>query len=328
MKKTLPKYTTDLKGVVYFRRHGKAQRMIAAPFTDAFWAEYALMLKGIAPAPKGKTLADLIASYKRSPKFTKLAERTRKDYDGVLAFLVKRMGHVRPDRIGRKEVIRLRDTNAGTVRFANYAVQVLRIIMEHGIDQGVIASGANPAKGVGLLKSESEPRGPWPQPMVDAFRAAVPLGHRTRTLFELLIGTGQRIGDVLKMQWNHIDGDGINVRQNKTGAKLWVPFTPHLRAALEAHKRDNLTILTKQHGNGPWAYRGAADALMAVRIEIGAEAYDAHSLRYSAACELLMNGCSDDLIAAVTGQSGRMVAHYTKSVRQKVRAIKAQGTRK
>jgi integrase len=327
MKKALPKYTTDLKGAVYFRRHGKAQRILSEPFSDAFWAEYALMLKGIAPVPKGK-LADLIASYKLSPKFAKLADRTRKDYDGVLSFLIERMGHVQPDRLKRKHVINLRDANAETVRFANYCVQVLRIVLEHGIDQGIIEAGANPAKGVDLLKSEAEPRGPWPQDKIDAFRAAVPLGHRTRTLFELLIGTGQRIGDVLKMQWNHIDDDGINVRQNKTGMQLWVPFTPHLRAALEAHRRDNLTILTKQHGNGPWAYRGAADALMAVRIEIGAEAYDAHSLRYSAACELLMNGCSDDLIAAVTGQSARMVAHYTKSVRQKVRAITAQKTRK
>lgn len=48
-----------------------------------------------------------------------------------------------------------------------------------------------------------------------------------------------------------------------------------------------------------------------------------HSWRYNAATELLEAGCEDDLIAAVTGQSPAMVQHYTKKVRQKIRAVQA-----
>lgn len=64
-----------------------------------------------------------------------------------------------------------------------------------------------------------------------------------------------------------------------------------------------------------------------VRLNIGAEDYDIQSWRYNAACELLEAGCADDLIAAVTGQSPAMVQHYTRKVRQKIRAIKAQQMR-
>ncbi|WP_114284023.1 integrase [Candidatus Halocynthiibacter alkanivorans] len=67
---------------------------------------------------------------------------------------------------------------------------------------------------------------------------------------------------------------------------------------------------------------------MKTRKIIGAEKYDIHALRYTTASELALAGCSDKLIAAVTGQSIEMVVHYTATVRQKVRAIEAQGKRK
>ena len=43
---------------------------------------------------------------------------------------------------------------------------------------------------------------------------------------------------------------------------------------------------------------------------------------------LLFRKRDDDLIAAVTGQSRRMVEHYTRPVRQRARATEAQRRRK
>src|SRR5690606_26809701 len=133
---------------------------------------------------------------------------------------------------------RARDANAGTVRFANYIVQVLRILFEHAHDIGWVSE--NPVKKVALLKSTAAPREAWPVDMIDAFRATA-RGH-TLLIFELCLGTGQRIGDVLKMRWSDIAGDGIHVTQAKTGAKLWVPFTPKLRAVLADTPRIGMTI--------------------------------------------------------------------------------------
>ena len=66
---------------------------------------------------------------------------------------------------------------------------------------------------------------------------------------------------------------------------------------------------------------------MKIRKQIGADKFDIHSLRYSAACELALAGLDDDTIGAVTGQTKQTVQHYTKSVRQMAnarRAIKAR----
>ena len=54
----------------------------------------------------------------------------------------------------------LREVNQERFRFANYCVQVIRILFEHAIDLGWIEY--NPAKGVTLLKTTSPPRLPWP----------------------------------------------------------------------------------------------------------------------------------------------------------------------
>lgn len=68
--------------------------------------------------------------------------------------------------------------------------------------------------------------------------------------------------------------------------------------------------------------------VMAIRVEIGAEAYDLHGLRYAAAAELAALGCSDELIASVTGHSSvRMLTRYAGPARQKARAKEAQSRR-
>ena len=141
---------------------------------------------------------------------------------------------------------------------------------------------------------------------------------------ELCLGTRKRIRDVLEMRWSDIQDGALAIRQNKTGKELWVPILPELRAALDAASRHSVFILTNERGTNCWTYRGASQAVRNVMEQIGALDFDIHSWRYNEACELLVAGCSDDLIAAVTGQSPAIVLHYTRKARQKMRAIQAQ----
>ena len=325
MKRQLPAYVyrKGRAGHLYYCRFGSTTRIHAAPGTPEFAAAYAGLLAGRATPPTGKTFAVLIASYKASPRFAKLKPRTRADYDKVLTFIADRLGDLDCTRLQRRHVISYRDENAGAVRFANYLVQVLRIILEHAVDLGLRTD--NPARGVALLKSDRAPRQPWPPALIEAFRVAAPAP--ARLIFELALGTGQRIGDVLRMRWNDIEAGGVNVRQGKTGAALWIPLTPALRATLDATPKRGLTIACNPDGR-PMAYRTAQAHVMEVRAKIGAKAFDLHSLRYTAASELAAAGCSDELIMAVTGHSSaRMVALYAGASRQKSRATLAQVAR-
>ena len=326
MKRQLPPYVYRRKGgLLYFERRGwQSVRMHETPGTAAFAAEYARILSGTPPPPPGKSFRALIASYKRSPRFAKLAPRTRADYDKVLAFINDKLGSLPADKMRRVDVVRLRDANAETPRFATYAVQVLRVLFEHARDAGW--RDDNPAKGVGAVPSTAAPRQPWPADLIAAYRAAAT--GRALLIFELALGTGQRIGDVLRMRWDHLEDGGIHVRQGKTRRPLWIPLTPRLATLLDATPRQGMTIITGRDSR-PLSYRQASHAVMQVRRQIGAEAYDIHGLRHAAAAELAAAGCTDELIMAVTGHESRAsVVRYAGAARQKARAKEAQGRRK
>jgi len=129
------------------------------------------------------------------------------------------------------------------------------------------------------------------------------------------------------MRWDDIKDGGIFVKQGKTGARLWIPLTRALRDALDATPRWGLTICARPNGQ-PSTYRAVAVLVFNVRKLIGAEAYDLHSLRYTAAAELAAVGCSDELIQSITGhKTSAMVAQYAGAARQKSRAIEAMKRR-
>ena len=343
--KELPSYIHRRKrdGVLLFRKRyaGKiveirleTQFSEDEPVPFALHQERERLLNAPSPVRGGKDVAAVIRAYRAAPKYRDLKRRTRDDYEKHLPYFEDKLGHLAPRQIERHHAIAWRDAWAKkkSAHFANYRLRVLSIVMEHAKDMGLLTKAEeNPAKGIKALKYEKQDREPWPDTKVAEFRKAYPYGTRERTLFELCLGTGQRIGDVLRMQWGHIRGDTILVSQSKTGARLEIPITPHLAAALDAIERKSLFILTKDMSKtkrpGQWEYRGASDAMRAARKAVGAEAYDLHGLRYTAAVELLLAGCSDDLIAAVTGQSAAMVRHYTRHVRQRVRAREAQQRR-
>ena len=327
-KRELPKHVYRQRNGIYFQRRGWPSQKFQNEFgTPEFWAEYASILKQ-KDKPRvvvSRNFGALIDSYRKSPRYRNLKPRTGLDYDKHLDFFREIMGEANPAKMQRKDVIRLRDANAEKAYFANYSLRVLRVLMEHCVDLGW--RDTNPARGVPELKTVKKEREPWPSELLDAYRNACDLGTRERLVMELCVGTGQRIGDVLEMRWSDIQDGGFVVRQNKTGKELWVPILPELQAALNVASRHSVYILTNERGTNRWSYRGASAAVRKVRERIGALGYDIHSWRYNAACELVEAGCGDDLVASVTGQSPAMVLHYTKKVRQKIRAVRAQKMR-
>ena len=334
-KKQLPKhvyYKGRIGKSLWFEKRGwptiKFQNQDAT--SPAFYAEYAAILRGEfekrpleATTSDRRTFNKLIASYEKSHRYKKLAASTRKPYDRVLRMLERTIGNGDPKNLRRKDVIQMRDALSDKPRFADYSVQVTRILMEHAIDIGWVDT--NHAKGVKLLGPTRNKRLPWPPATVDTFREVA--GPRELLLFELLLGTGQRIGDVLDMKWHEIVEGGVWVVQNKTGKRLWIPFGQRLLTLLANTPKRSLHIVTNAAGDGPWTYDGAQNAIHKIRKKIGAEAYDIHSLRYTAASEMALAGCDDEEIAAVTGQTLQMVKHYTAAVRQKILATRAGAAR-
>ena len=326
----LPKYVYRKKGnVLYFERKGEPSIKFQCQdhHQNEFMLEYAIFLTGrkqrLKKQLRVRNMNALIKSYIESNGYRNLKPDTAKGYDEVLVYLQKEFGEVHVNEWRRSIVIQLQESLGDRQHFSNYVVVILRILFERAIDIGWLEN--NPARGVKLTKSQKPPRKPWPDNLITAYRQVAT--GRELLLFEMCLATGQRVQDVLDMKWTDIrpiDGTVcVSLVQNKTGKALSIPLRDSIVALLANTKRINEYILTNRYGRGKWSYRGAAQAVKAIRQQIGADAYDIHCLRYTAACDLALAGLDDETIGAVTGQSLATVQHYTKSVRQFANAKRA-----
>ena len=323
MKKVALPYLMTVKGRIYFRRgRGKTVRL-PDPSDPGFLAAYDAAKRGTPAAPTRTSVNALIASYGASTRWERLAPRTKADYRKVLDYLRDKIGDRDVSFITRPLILEAMEANRHRARFANYVAQVASILCEHAVDLGWRRE--NPVKGVKLLKL-GEGHKVWPPKAIEAYRAAAT--GNALLIFELCLGTGQRIGDVLRMRWSDIEDGAIKVKQGKTGNELWIPITPRLGRVLDAVPRRGLNLIAGDDSR-PLSYRRAAFCVDGVRRRVGASDYTIHGLRHSTAAELAEAGCTDAQIAAITGhKSLRMVAKYRAGSDQKRLAKEAMAKRR
>lgn len=325
MKRGLPAfvYAKGKRGYLYFIRPGICQRIKNAPGTAEFYTEYAILMRGKA-APSRVTIGKMIDAYQRSPDWAELAFNTRKSYTRHLDYFRDKIGDIDPDKIKTRHVNDMRDALKDKPTDANRKIACLSSVYTWGLRNDWCK--ANPAIVAKKLAPTGRERGPWPLDLIEAARATAT--GRDLLLFELLLGTGQRISDVLMMRWGDMDADGIRVMQGKTKAKVYVPLTDRLRRVLASTPKVGLFIVSQANGQRV-RYNLAWKDMMALRVKIGAEAYDIHSLRHSAASEIAsLPGMTADHVRAITGHSAvNMVRLYAGEAMQKARAKEAQAAR-
>lgn len=175
---------------------------------------------------------------------------------------------------------------------------------------------SNPAAGVKKYRSRSEGFHSWSEDEIAQFEQRHEIGSRARLAFTLLLYTAQRRSDVVRMGWQHVQGDAIAVRQEKTGTALMIPLHPDLALVLGSVPRTNLTFLMTEKG-APFTPAGAGNWFREQCNLAKLSQCSAHGLRKAAATRLANAGCSSDQIKAITGhRSLAEVAHYTRAADQ------------
>jgi hypothetical protein len=188
-------------------------------------------------------------------------------------------------------------------------------MMKHAVETGLRAD--DPTRDVRAIRVKSEGFHSWTDTEIAQFEKRHPIGSRSRLALALLLYTGQRRSDVVRMGRQHIHDGVLHIRQQKTGAELAIPVHPDLGAIVAETAADHLTFLTTQFGQsfkaagfGNW-FREQCDAA-------GLKHCSAHGLRKAAARRLAEAGCTEHEIAAITGHASlREVARYTKAADQK-----------
>ena len=136
--------------------------------------------------------------------------------------------------------------------------------------------------------------------------------------FALLLYTGQRRGDVIRMKWSHFDGKFIVVEaQEKTGEAVSIAVHRDLRAALMKTERRSDYILTTKRGK-PFDGTTLTKAIKCRLREIGEPELVLHGLRKSAGVRLAEAGASVQMIMAVLGhRTPKMALYYAAQANKK-----------
>ncbi|PZQ48864.1 MAG: hypothetical protein DI551_00605 [Micavibrio aeruginosavorus] len=260
----------------------------------------------------------LIAAYKKSRDFTKLADRTRKDYEHYLRAVSEWAGDEPAMSITAKSVSNLYETQRGkSHRKADYLIQVLRLLFSYAERQSIIPKGSNPATRM-RLDYKAEKGNIWSPEEIKHF---VDVADRNG---DFAIGTavmlnewlGQRPGDMLTLSMNVYRNGALHVRQHKTGAEVALPvdMVPELKARLDLQislnkKRATPGLVMIQKRNGkPYSADGFGTIFERVRDEAAKDMPSIKklvfkNLRHTAVTRLAEAGAEIPMIAAVTGHS-------------------------
>ena len=317
---------------IYFRQKGKPKvRLRAEPGSDAFLAEYRAAIqsepkqvaKHEAAAPG--SFRWLCERYYRSAEFMQLDERTRYVRRGLLDKLCERnnSGQKRFARMEPRHVREIRDEKAATPEAANGRVKALRQLFAWANDADIATT--NPARQVPYLSSGSDGFHTWTVEEVQTFEAAHPIGTKARLAMGLLLYTGVRRSDVVRLgrsmerngelHFTETKGRNTKTRGRAAGPKhRALPILPELRAILDASSLGQTTYLVTEF-NRPFTANGFGNRFRKWCDEAGLTHCSAHGLRKAGATIAAENGATEHMLMAIYGwASPKQAALYTRKV--------------
>lgn len=309
------KYVTS-KGKTYayfntgaFSPKGKAiYARMPDPSDIGFFDSYAALKAGRTKRATVKYLvADLVRDFdEATERRTDIKEKTKQLYRISNKHVTRTLGEFPVDKVEAADIRYMLDNAIDGAGTKSMFVKMMRLLYNWARDEK--KTTIDPAKGVKSAKLGEHQ--PWPEKILEAGLASQ--DKRLQLSINLLYFTGQRIGDVLKMRWDDIDGGEIYVLQEKTGKEVWPPIHRRLAAVLAGTVRTGETILANDEG-APLSDERVRDDIKAFSAGMGRHCVP-HGLRKNAVNALLESGCTIAEVASITGQSFQLVEHYARKV--------------
>jgi integrase len=322
----------------YRDRHGKLRRYVRCPGSrrvplpgipgsPEFMQAYQDATTGAVPATRSRhkigTLGALAADFFKSAEFANLSSSSQSTYRAALDPVVGRDGHrlvrdLPPDK-ARKVIEEIGGRRPG---MANLTRAVLRRLFSYAIDLGLRRD--NPFDRTPKYKLGTHHT--WSDAELAAFEKHWPLGTRERLAYAVLLYTGQRVGDAVRMQRSDIRKRAIHVIQDKTGAELYIELHPALVRALKAGPSNGIYLIGDRAGRP--ITRGGLSALIRAAVKAAGLPAKcvAHGLRKAALRRLADYGSTTKQIQAVSGhRTLSEIERYTRQADQQRLAKAAIG---
>jgi integrase len=320
----------------YRDRHGKVRRYVrrpgsrrvalpGLPGSPEFMQAYQDAISGPVVRlrePKAGTLAALAAEFFNSTEFANLKSSSQATYRLTLSPILERDGHrlvrdMPPDK-ARKII---QEIGAKRPAMANLTRAVLRRMFSFAVTIGQRRD--NPFNAVPKYKIGTHHT--WTDEQLGAYEKRWPLGTRQRLVFDVLLYSAQRVGDVVRIQRSDIRNGVMTVVQQKTDAEVFVPLHPALARSIKAGPSKGVYLIGDKNGR-PITRRTLSVLIsVAAKAAIPAECV-AHGLRKAALRRLAEHGATSKEMQAVSGHKTLAeIERYTQQADQRRLAQAAIG---
>jgi integrase len=305
--------------VVWYVRVGKGSRirLRAAYGTPEFDPEYQAAVRG-EPAPKAAaatkgTLAWLVEQHRDSEAWRILAPATRKQRENILLHVLKSAGAEPASAISRKTIIAGLERRARTPSAARNFLDTMRGIFQWAVLAEHVKT--DPTAGVKPPKRPKTKGFPvWTEDDVDRYEVRWPIGTKERVWLDVLLYTGLRRGDVMRIGRQHVRAGIATLRTEKGGEQITVtiPILPVLQATLDAGPIGQLAFVCGDRG-GPLTKESFGNMFSEAARAAGVRK-SAHGVRKIGATRAAENGATVSELEAIFGwEGGKMAALYTRA---------------
>lgn len=155
----------------------------------------------------------------------------------------------------------------------------------------------------------------WTEDHVAAYQARWPVGTRQRVWLDVLLYTGLRRGDAVRLGRQHVSG---SIKTEKSGYKVEVPviILPVLQKTIDAGPCGDLTFIVGENGR-PLTKETFGNVFKAACKAAGVPG-SAHGVRKIAATTAANAGATEAELMAIFGWTDpKMAAHYTRTANRK-----------
>ena len=299
----------------YYRRPGYPSAPLPDIEDPGFLAAYAAAsgqarLGASRPGTR-KSFDALFDAYFGSREFTALATHTQRSYKSTVRHFLEHFGTRDCTLFTRPALESYLDLRSDEPGAASNFLKRMKQVLDFGVQRQILTH--NVARDVKFEKPKTDGFPAWTEVDVAAYEKRWPTGTKERLAFALLLYTGQRRSDVVRMGPQHVTDGRIEVTQAKGGKTLSIPIHPALKPLIAGCNTD--TFLVTQYGQA--FTKAGFGAWFAERCDAAGVHKRAHGLRKAISRRLAEAGCTAYEIIAITGHSSAKEAEpYTRAVDQ------------
>jgi integrase len=283
--------------------------------TPEFEAEYRAALDGTPIAHTKKaavgTLQWLWERYRETAAWTSLSLATRRQRENIMVSVLKQSGHEQASAIKRQHVVAGRDRRKDTPAQARHFLDVMRGLFRWAVDAGHVKT--DPSQGVkNPVQRKSGGFPVWTEDDVAKYEARWPIGTKERVWLGVLLYTGLRRGDAVRLGRQHVREGVATIRTEKTGITIAIPILPALDEILQAGPCADLAFISGENRR-PLTKESFGNLFRDACNSAGV-AKSAHGVRKIGATRAANNGATVAELEAIFGwQGGGMASLYTRA---------------